>query len=87
MEDSQKPGVALSTYCMQYLSDSLCSLLSVRLNRPKALNALSSELFVELNEALTKCEQDPEIGAIVLTGSDKAFAGETDYQTGRDTND
>ena len=47
----------------------------VRLNRPKALNALSSDLFKELNEALKKCEEDPEVGAIVLTGSDKAFAG------------
>jgi len=47
----------------------------VTLNRPKALNALSSELFVELNKALKDYEEDKEIGAIVLTGSDKAFAG------------
>lgn len=49
--------------------------LVVTLNRPKALNALSSPLFVELNEALKKFEDDKEIGAIVLTGSDRAFAG------------
>lgn len=48
---------------------------AVTLNRPKALNALSSALFVELNDALKKYEEDKEIGAIVLTGSDKAFAG------------
>jgi 1,4-dihydroxy-2-naphthoyl-CoA synthase len=47
----------------------------VTLNRPKALNALSSPLFKELNNALVKFEEDKEIGAIVLTGSDKAFAG------------
>lgn len=59
---------------------------TVRLNRPKALNALSSALFVELNDALKKCEEDPEVGAVVLTGSDKAFAGmRTDKNTrGRD---
>lgn len=50
-------------------------LFTVTLNRPKALNALSSALFVELNDALKKYEEDKEIGAIVLTGSDKAFAG------------
>lgn len=47
----------------------------VRLNRPKALNALSSALFTELNDALKRCEEDPEVGAVVLTGNDKAFAG------------
>ncbi|KAH0831783.1 putative enoyl-CoA hydratase, mitochondrial [Fonsecaea pedrosoi] len=46
----------------------------ITLNRPKALNALSSALFVELNDALKKYEDDKDIGAIVLTGSDKAFA-------------
>lgn len=52
----------------------------VRLNRPKALNALSSALFVELNEALKQFEEDPKIGAIVLTGSDKAFAAGADIK-------
>ncbi len=47
----------------------------VQLNRPKALNALSTPLFVELNDALRKLDADKEIGAIVLTGSEKAFAG------------
>lgn len=52
----------------------------IRLNRPKALNALSSALFVELNEALKKCDEDPDVGAIVLTGSDKAFAAGADIK-------
>ena len=47
----------------------------VTLNRPKALNALSSPLFKELNDALTKYEDDDDIGAVVITGSEKAFAG------------
>ena len=47
----------------------------VTLNRPKALNALYSPLFVELNEALLNFDADDGIGAIVLTGSERAFAG------------
>jgi 1,4-dihydroxy-2-naphthoyl-CoA synthase len=51
------------------------TLFKVTLNRPKALNALSSPLFKELNDALTKFEEDKGTGAIVITGSEKAFAG------------
>ena len=47
----------------------------VTLNRPKALNALNTALFKELNEALRLIDADKEIGAIVITGSEKAFAG------------
>jgi len=46
------------------------------LNRPKALNALNMALIAELNEALRLIDADKEIGAIVITGSEKAFAGE-----------
>jgi enoyl-CoA hydratase len=48
----------------------------VTLNRPKALNALNMALIAELNEALRLIDADKEIGAIVIAGSDKAFAGE-----------
>ncbi len=47
----------------------------VTLHRPKALNALNSALFAELNEALRLIDAEKDIGAIVLTGSEKAFAG------------
>lgn len=47
----------------------------ITLNRPKALNALSTPLMLELNRALGEFDKDSEIGAIVLTGSEKAFAG------------
>lgn len=52
------------------------SVTLVTLNRPKALNALSSPLFLELNKALREADDDDTVGAIVLTGSEKAFAGE-----------
>jgi len=53
------------------------SVVLITLNRPKALNALCSPLFEELNEALLAADRDDAVGALVLTGSEKAFAGET----------
>jgi len=56
----------------------------IRLNRPQALNALSSPLIEDLNKALEGFETDPEIGAIVLTGSEKAFAAGADIKEMQD---
>jgi enoyl-CoA hydratase len=50
----------------------------VRLNRPKALNALNDQLMDELGLALTSFDSDDNIGCIVITGSDKAFAAGAD---------
>jgi enoyl-CoA hydratase len=52
----------------------------IRLNRPQVLNALSTPLIEDLNAALTAFENDTDIGAIVLTGSDKAFAAGADIR-------
>ncbi len=52
----------------------------VTLNRPKALNALSSPLIAELETALGDLEADDDIGAIVLTGGEKAFAAGADIK-------
>jgi enoyl-CoA hydratase len=52
----------------------------ITLNRPKALNALNSELMRELTAALNAFEAEPEIGALVITGSDKAFAAGADIK-------
>ncbi len=52
----------------------------IRLDRPKALNALNSRLIQELNVALDEFEMDTEIGALVLTGSEKAFAAGADIK-------
>jgi enoyl-CoA hydratase len=52
----------------------------VRLNRPQALNALNQALIDELNAALGLFEKDKEIGAVVLTGSEKAFAAGADIK-------
>jgi enoyl-CoA hydratase len=50
----------------------------VRLNRPKALNALNDQLMDELGAALTAFDKDDNIGCIVLTGNEKAFAAGAD---------
>ena len=56
----------------------------VRLNRPQALNALSPQLMEELTDALLKFEADATIHAMVLTGSDKAFAAGADIKVMKD---
>lgn len=51
------------------------SVALLTLNRPKALNALSTPLFKDLNDALLEADKEDAVGAIVITGSEKAFAG------------
>ncbi len=52
----------------------------ITLNRPQALNALNAGLIRELGSALDKFEDDSAIGAIVITGSEKAFAAGADIK-------
>jgi len=52
----------------------------VTLNRPKALNALCAGLMDELIRALNEFDNDPKVGAIVVTGSEKAFAAGADIK-------
>ncbi len=52
----------------------------ITLNRPQALNALNPQLIDELTRAMTTYDRDPAIGAIALTGSDKAFAAGADIK-------
>jgi enoyl-CoA hydratase len=52
----------------------------ITLNRPKALNALNDALVAELNQALDAFATNPEIGCLVLTGSEKAFAAGADIK-------
>ena len=52
----------------------------VRLNRPQALNALNDALMRELHDALRACDADPEIGCMIITGSERAFAAGADIK-------
>lgn len=52
----------------------------IRLNRPKALNALSPDLMSELGEALRSFDADPAVHCIVITGNERAFAAGADIK-------
>ena len=52
----------------------------VQLNRPKALNALNSQLLGELMGAMLEFDSDPGIGAMIITGNEKAFAAGADIK-------
>lgn len=52
----------------------------IQLNRPKALNALCDPLMKEVGEALQNFEKDPDVGAIVITGNERAFAAGADIK-------
>jgi len=52
----------------------------ITLNRPKALNALNSQIIREINAAARAFDENPAVGAIVLTGSEKAFAAGADIK-------
>ena len=64
-----------STYTLITPSAPRPRVAMVELNRPKALNALSTPLMTELNGHLQSLDKDSQIGAIVLTGGEKVFAG------------
>jgi len=53
---------------------------TIRLNRPKALNALNAEMMGEVAKALAELEADDAIGCVVLTGNEKAFAAGADIK-------
>lgn len=52
----------------------------ITLNRPEALNALNNDTMLEVTQAVQKFDADAEVGAIVITGSDKAFAAGADIK-------
>lgn len=57
---------------------------TITLDRPKALNALNSQVLAEIVPAAEALDADPAIGAIVITGSEKAFAAGADIKEMKD---
>lgn len=56
------------------------------LNRPQVLNAINDEILLELNEGLDEAERDPDVIAVVITGSgEKAFSAGADIEFFRST--
>ncbi|HUQ24308.1 MAG TPA: enoyl-CoA hydratase [Burkholderiales bacterium] len=56
----------------------------ITLNRPKQLNALNAKLMQEVADALYKWDADPGIGAMLISGSEKAFAAGADIGAMKD---
>ncbi|EPZ33336.1 enoyl-CoA hydratase mitochondrial precursor [Rozella allomycis CSF55] len=56
----------------------------IEINRPKSLNALNDKVFHELNKALAESDTDTGVGAIVITGNEKAFAAGADIKEMQD---
>jgi len=83
----RRPGIRfMSSQQYQYILTSRPepAVSLITLNRPKALNALSSPLMLELSKALEDADTDDTVRAIVLTGSDKAFAAGADIKEMKD---
>ncbi len=62
------------------LTETRGRVLLITLNRPKALNAINRQLTGEVIQAVTEADANPEIGCIVITGSEKAFAAGADIK-------
>ncbi|KAK9237874.1 ClpP/crotonase-like domain-containing protein [Lipomyces kononenkoae] len=69
-----------SRYSTVVVSNPAPGVTLVALNRPKSLNALSTPLILDLNAAMKDADTDPSVGAIVITGSEKAFAAGADIK-------
>lgn len=70
----------MSNRCVLDSRSSSGRVLVLTLNRPTALNALSAELFTQLNELLEAADKDKSVHAIVITGGDKVFAAGADIK-------
>src|SRR5262245_6287522 len=73
----------MSTY-MSIIVETRGGVGLVTLNRPKVVNALNEQLINELAQALADFDADPAVGAIVITGGEKAFAAGADIKEMRD---
>ena len=62
------------------------SVAIIKLNRPKALNALNTELLQELEVVVSAVENDEEVRVAIVTGEGKAFAAGADIAAMKDMN-
>lgn len=65
---------------MAILSEKRGRVALITLNRPEALNALNNDTMLEVTQTVQEFDADAEVGAIVITGSEKAFAAGADIK-------
>lgn len=70
----------MSTLTTLKVSEPANGVLTITLHRPEALNALNTKLLEELADLLQETQANPEVGAVVITGSGKAFAAGADVR-------
>ncbi|AWT26892.1 putative enoyl-CoA hydratase echA8 [Corynebacterium provencense] len=78
------PGQAAATAYSTILTSVADGVATITLNRPEALNALNQTVMEEVITALEIFDADPVVGAIVVTGSEKAFAAGADIAQMKD---
>jgi len=84
MTDTASDPIAVAASTKFILAERHGNVVLLTLNRPEALNALCDQLTVELTDVLDATERDDTAGAVVLTGSPKAFAAGADINEMRD---
>ena len=57
---------------------------TIKLNRPKVLNAMNKRLWLDLQDALEDVKNDPEIKALIITGEGRAFSTGADLKDSKD---
>ncbi|WP_075340901.1 enoyl-CoA hydratase-related protein [Tenacibaculum agarivorans] len=65
---------------MNVLFEQIGRIVIAKLNRPKALNALNSEIMIELISGLQKYDNYPEVGCFIITGNERAFCAGADIK-------
>ena len=65
---------------MNILVEQIGRVVTITLNRPQRLNALNSELMRELVSTAQKLDQDPNVGCIIIAGSEKVFSAGADIK-------
>ncbi len=80
----EQSNLALRKEYQNILVEKIGKVGLIRLNRPKALNALNSALMNDLNDCLSAFDSDDSVGAMVVTGSEKAFAAGADIKEMKD---
>ena len=64
---------------MNFIEQNLdCGILTITLNRPEKLNALSTEVLHALSELFTAAKENPDVKGVLLTGNGKAFCAGAD---------
>ena len=65
---------------MNLITERIDKVVLIRINRPKVLNALSSEVMREMLDIMEPLDRDPDVGCFVITGNERAFAAGADIK-------